>query len=320
MRLSVNLMPEAPVGELVDLARFAEQQGFSRCWVYDEGVVTRDVYVTLTAIAAATSTIKLGPGITNPYVRHPGATAVAIATLHEFSGGRAFVGIGAGGGLTLGPLAIDRTKPLTSVAAMIEALRGMFAGDAVTIDAPTFSLQNAQLDYAPGDVEILVAGRGPKMMELGGREADGFYLGYIHKELLGSAIDALHANRPADAAPLSIIYSTMVATTDAELEQARAALTYRLVDSPADVKDLIGMTPDDTAAVRAALADGGPVGAAHLIKPEWVPNFVITGTIAEAASELAALSERFGIDEFQVPVLHPETGAELIERSSGLLR
>ena len=49
--LSVNLMPKGPVAEVADLAVLAERLGYRRCWVYDEGLVTRDVYVTLAAIA-----------------------------------------------------------------------------------------------------------------------------------------------------------------------------------------------------------------------------------------------------------------------------
>ena len=59
-------MAKAPVGEIVELAVLAEQMGYERCWLFDEGVMTRDVFVTLAAIAERTSTIKIGPGITNP--------------------------------------------------------------------------------------------------------------------------------------------------------------------------------------------------------------------------------------------------------------
>ena len=37
---SVNLIPEAPVEQMVMLARRAESLGFDRCWVYDEGRAT----------------------------------------------------------------------------------------------------------------------------------------------------------------------------------------------------------------------------------------------------------------------------------------
>ena len=86
--MSVSLMPTAPVADVVELAVLAEELGLARCWVYDEGLVTRDVYIALTAIAAQTQRIPLGPGITNPFVRHPGATAAAIATLDEFKWAR----------------------------------------------------------------------------------------------------------------------------------------------------------------------------------------------------------------------------------------
>ena len=66
---SVNLIPEAPVGVIRDLAVEAERLGFDRCLVYDEGLATRDVYATMTAIVMATERMAIGPGITNAYTR-----------------------------------------------------------------------------------------------------------------------------------------------------------------------------------------------------------------------------------------------------------
>ncbi|MCP5027553.1 MAG: LLM class flavin-dependent oxidoreductase [Actinomycetia bacterium] len=315
--LSVNLMPEAPVRDLVELARLAEARGCTRCWVYDEGLVTRDVYITLAAIAEGTETIGLGPGITNPHVRHPGATAAAIATLDEYSGGRAFLGLGAGGGLTLRPLGIDPARPFTAVKETVDAIRGLFSGATIDHDGE-FALRQARLDYARSDIEIFLAGRGSRMMGLAGERADGFYLSYTHKDLLGSAIEGIRARRPPSASPFLVTYSTMIANTEADLETARSHLTYRLVDSPPEVKDLIGMDADDTEAIAAALAAGGPRGAAHLVKEEWVPHFVIAGTPRQTATELHQLMTTNGIDEFQVPVLEIEGAAELIERTAAL--
>ena len=310
--LSVNLMPDGPVGQVVDLARLAEQRGYRRCWVYDEGVHTRDVYVTLSAIAGATERIGLGPGITNPYVRHPGATASAVATLDELSGGRAFVGLGAGGALTLGPLAVDRVAPLAAVEATISGMRRLFQGERVTMEAPTFGLDRAHLAYARPDIEIFVAGRGPKMTEAGGRLGDGFYLSYIHKDLLGH-----HVARLRDAAgdrPFTVVWSTAVAWTEAEVEAVRAQLTFRLVDSPAEVRDRLGLDDSTRDAIREALADGGPPAAAHLIDPDWVDAFALVGSPAECAAELERVAAAHGIDEFLLPVQDLDAGAELIER------
>ena len=38
---SVNLIPESPIDEIVSLAQRADELGFARCWVYDEGLATR---------------------------------------------------------------------------------------------------------------------------------------------------------------------------------------------------------------------------------------------------------------------------------------
>ena len=173
LALSVGLMPKGPVAEVADLAILAEGLGYRRCWVYDEGLVTRDVYVTLTAIALATERILLGPGITNPYVRHPGVTAAAVATLDELSGGRAFVGLGAGGGLTLDPLGINRRRPVAALGDMVGALRDLFEGRTVDLEGEVFSFRSASLGYGRPAIEVFLAGRGPLVTRLGGEVADG---------------------------------------------------------------------------------------------------------------------------------------------------
>ncbi len=314
--LAINLMPDAPVGELIELARLAEAVGCTRCWVNDEGLTTRDVYVTLAALAGHTESIRLGPGITNPHVRHPAATASAIATLDELSGGRGFLGLGAGGGLTLRPLGIEPQRPVAAVRETVTAVRRLFAGETVNHNGE-FALRSARLAYGRPDIEILLAGRGPRMMALAGQVADGFNLGYIHRDLLGSAVAALRADRPAEA-PFLVTYTTLIVTTDAEFEEARSQLTFRLVDSPSEVKDRLGLTPDDETAIRAALAQGGPAAAAPLVKDDWVPPFVITGSASEAAAELHRRMSAHAIDEFQLPVVGSAGAAEAIERAATL--
>jgi len=314
--LSLNLMPDTSVDVVAGLARHAESLGYSRCWVYDEGLAMRDVYVALTAVALRTTTMSIGPGITNAFVRHPGATASAIASLDELSGGRAFIGLGAGGGLTLDPLAIERVKPVGEVEAMAEALRKLFAGQRVDTEASTFGFTNATLSFGRPDIPIILAGRGPRMTALGGAIADGFYLSYIHKDLLGAHVASLRT--AAKDRRFRLVYSTMIATTDEEFQQAKASLTFRLVDSPLEVKDKLGLDAGAVAALRTALGEGGPAAAASLIKDEWVSQFVVAGTPAECQAELRGLLDQHGIDEFQLAVQRTEGAEALIDRTAAL--
>ncbi len=315
--LGVHLMPTAPVGQLVELAVFAESCGVTRCWLNDEGLNTRDPYVTLSAIAGRTERMLLGPGIANPYSRHPGITSAAIATLDEWSGGRAFLGLGAGGGMALGPLAIDRIQPRQTLEEMIVTTRSLWAGASVDHDGPAFSYRNARLPYGRADIPMFVAGRGPGVIDVAGRLADGCNLGYVHKSLLGPQVAGLRAQ--AAGRPFLITYTTMLVTSDEDMKAARAALTFRLIDSPPEVRDLVGVTPDHVRAIRADLASGGPTAAARHIEPGWVPQFMVVGSEAECADELSALLIASGIDEFQLPLSDPATGPALIERTAGWL-
>ena len=83
--------PTQPVRRLVELARLGESLGAEMCFVADEGT-ERDVYVALTAIVEATG-LTVAPAITNPFSRHPVATAAAIATLAELAPGRVMHGL-----------------------------------------------------------------------------------------------------------------------------------------------------------------------------------------------------------------------------------
>ena len=78
------------------MAREAERLGAGVLLLADEGI-DRDIYVVFAAIASATERITLVPGITNPFSRHPVATAAALASLEELAPGRVVAGLGAGG-------------------------------------------------------------------------------------------------------------------------------------------------------------------------------------------------------------------------------
>ena len=307
---SVNLMAKAPVGEIVELAVLAEQMAYDRCWLFDEGIMTRDVFVTLAAIAERTSTIKIGPGITNPYVRHPGATAAAIASIDELSDGRAFIGVGAGGGLALGPLAVERTRPLQVVADAVTAMRGLFAGDTVTMTSETFALNNARLEYARPDIEIIMAGRGPRMTSLGGRISDGFYLSYPYLPALADQVKTIRD--AAAGEKRHIAWSTGIARDEHELQQMRAQLTFRLVDSPPAVREALGVSDDQRDALRSALAEGGPPSAAHLVQEEWLKSFGVIGDTETCRHTISETASQCGVTDFIVPVQDLDRAEELI--------
>ena len=318
VRPELNVLPHGSVERAVELARLAESLGYERCWVYDEGLAASDVYVAMTAIAMSTESLEIGPGITNPYTRHAGATAGAVASLDELSGGRAFLGIGAGGSLTLDPLCIARERPLTAVRETIDACRRLFAGDTVTVEGSRVSLHEASLLNARAGMEIWLAGRGPRMLELGGSACDGVLVDFLYKPHLGAAVERIRAAGRAAGNDPSIAYSTMLVTDDDTMAAVKPHMTYRLVDTPPEVQEAIGLTDADAAVIRAALADGLEAAAEH-VRDEWALPFVIAGTPGECAEELHSLAAQHGIESFLVPLLDDEPAEKLLHSGAKIM-
>ena len=306
VRPEFNVLPHGPIERAVEIAGFAETLGYRRCWVYDEGLAAADVYVAMTAIALATTSLEVGPGITNPYTRHAGVTASAIASLDEVSGGRAFLGIGAGGSLTLDPLSIDRNRPLTAVRETIDACRRLFAGQTVNLDGVHVRLSEASLLHARASTEIWLAGRGPRMLQLGGAACDGVLVDFVYKPHIGPAVERIRGAGPAGGNEPRISYSTMLVTDDDTMAAVKPHLTYRLVDSPVEVQEAIGLSQTDAARIRAALA-GGLEAAGEHVRDEWALPFVIAGTPDECGQELHRLAAEHRIESFVVPLLDDES-------------
>jgi len=315
----VNIIPDVPMSQVIELGEEAERLGYDKCWIYDEGLAVRDVYISLAAIAQKTKKVKLGTGITSPFTRHPAVTASAVATLDELSGGRAFLGLGAGGTLTLAPMAIERQKPLTAVREMLQAIRPLLRGESVTFNGETLKLQNASINYPSPNLPIWVAGRGARMLSLGGELADGVVLDFIHKDILPESVKLIQKGAEKTGNKPKICYSTMVITNDRVLEEVRPHMTYRLVDSPQEIKDRIGMTAADVEAVSSTMGAKGLVEAGKLIREEWIAPFVIMGTEAECARELSGLMSRNGFDEFLLPILETKTARELMAEVAKVL-
>ncbi len=99
--------PRNAGSKLAEIARTADKAGFSSFWVMDHffqighgyGPVEAPMlegYTTVSYLAAVTQRIKLGLLVTGAFYRHPGILVKTVTTLDVLSGGRAYLGIGAG--------------------------------------------------------------------------------------------------------------------------------------------------------------------------------------------------------------------------------
>ncbi len=78
------------------VARRAEELGFSHVWFFDTQMITADCFVAMGAAALKTSRIRLGTGVLVPSNRIAAVTANAFATLNGMAPGRIDFGVGTG--------------------------------------------------------------------------------------------------------------------------------------------------------------------------------------------------------------------------------
>jgi alkanesulfonate monooxygenase SsuD/methylene tetrahydromethanopterin reductase-like flavin-dependent oxidoreductase (luciferase family) len=169
LRRGIWLFPGVAAGALVDAVVAAEQLGLDEVWIADEGVAREPIPV-LAAAAVRTDTIRLGVGVTSPLLRHPGAIAASIATLDELSEGRAVLGLGIGGDLSLAPFGLDAERPVALLSNAIETARDVLTGrHSDRYRVPPHAMP-------PRNVPIWVGARGPQLVRTAARRADGLFV------------------------------------------------------------------------------------------------------------------------------------------------
>ena len=172
LRVGVAVAGTEPTAATLDLARRLDAgDAIEHLWVADERF-RRDIWVSLGALAATTSRLRLATCVTDAFIRHPALTGAAIATVDDAAPGRAILGLGAGlSGFDA--LGIARTAPATALRDMIVFLRRFWRSDApFEFASPSLRFTGARLGFLPrAPIPIYLAGRGPKILELAGSGA-----------------------------------------------------------------------------------------------------------------------------------------------------
>jgi 5,10-methylenetetrahydromethanopterin reductase len=152
------------------LAAQAEDWGYDGLLLADSQMLVADPYVELALAAQATSTLRLGPGVTNPLTRHPAVTAAALATLHVESGGRAAAVLGRGDSAVL-QLGLAPASTAALRRAVLDVRRYLSGEGVPTSDGLPGRLGwFTSPDFAP--VPVAVAATGPVTITMAAETAD----------------------------------------------------------------------------------------------------------------------------------------------------
>lgn len=173
--------------DLVDNAVAAEEAGFAflsisdhfHPWTEAQGH-SPFVWSVLGGIAARTSTVEVGIGVTCPIVRiHPAVVAHAAATTAQLFGERFFLGVGTGEALNehvLGHRWPPHDVRLSMLEEAIEVMRRLWTGETVSMRGGFYEVENARIfDPPPGELPVIVSAFGTQTAELAARIGDGFW-------------------------------------------------------------------------------------------------------------------------------------------------
>jgi 5,10-methylenetetrahydromethanopterin reductase len=161
--------------EVAETAKMAEEHEYEFVTMGDTQALLREVYSTLSLAGDRTSSIDLGPLVTNPVTRHPVVTASSICTINEITNGRAMLGISTGDSavFTLG----ERPAKLAEMEQAVQVIRDLVRGREAALDNTTVRLQWLAEENIRSPVPIFWAAEGPKTQRLAGRLADAVLLG-----------------------------------------------------------------------------------------------------------------------------------------------
>lgn len=230
--------------DLVAAVVRADEAGLDEAWIADEGV-SREPMIVLAAAARETTRIRLGVGITSPALRHPGALAASISTLDELSDGRAMLGLGVGGELSLDPFGLTVERRVGMLRDAVRTVHEVLSGTETERYRPPAHAS------PPRPVPVFIGSRGEQTLRMASREADGVFFSGLPDELLDDAFTWARSERWIDIA----LYQSVRFRHDAEEAPSFMA------GGPAAVAPRLRALIDRhrPASIGIALVDGDPV-------------------------------------------------------------
>jgi alkanesulfonate monooxygenase SsuD/methylene tetrahydromethanopterin reductase-like flavin-dependent oxidoreductase (luciferase family) len=272
MRFALNVPNFGEYGDarlLAGLAHEAEESGWDGFFVWDhiawEGATHyADPWISLSAIAVETSSIRIGPMVTPLPRRRPWKVAHEAVTLDRLSGGRLTLGVGIGGRQREFGFFGEETDAKRRAAMLDEGLNiltRMWSGEPFSHAGEHYEIPDARLTPPPIQrprIPVWVAGTWPRK-------------GPFHRALRWDGY------APVGAAGVPL-------TPEQVQEMTECASQQRVNDEPFDIRvtgSTRGLSPDEARRTVEEFAEAGATW--------WDENLLPSGMSLEEARERVRL-------------------------------
>ena len=295
MKFGVEFVPYLKLDVLVKLARLVERSGFEQIWVCDH-YHNRHIYPVLAQLALETRRVRLGPGVTNPYLVHPTVTAAAIATLNEISRGRMLLGISAGDPFFLATVGVKQRKPVTAVREATHIIRELLAGNRVSFTGEFFSCRGAGLRFKTADkIPIYIGGRRRHMLELAGSVADGALINTSYPDDIQECIEYINrglrasGRRPEAFDFVAYLVVSVGRNARKVKNAARGVVAFVTSSAPRASLERHGIGVEEVESIRRLLMVGELKKARAAVTERMIDAFSICGSVEELVARVEEL-------------------------------
>ncbi|ADJ48372.1 coenzyme F420-dependent N5,N10-methenyltetrahydromethanopterin reductase [Amycolatopsis mediterranei S699] len=327
MDFGIVLQTDPPARDVVRLMKDAEAAGFRYGWTFDSCVLWQEPFVIYSAILAATSSLVVGPMVTSPGTRDWSVLASTFATLNDMYGNRTVCGIGRGD--SAHRVVGKPPSTLATVRDCMRVVKDLAEGRSVTMNEKT-----VQIPWiSNGQLEMWMAGYGPKALQTVGEHADGFILQCADPAIARWTIGAVRdAARAAGRDPAGItICVAAPAYVGEDVAHQREQLRWFGGMVGNHVADLVARY-GSSGAVPRELTDyireregydyshhgkaGNP--STEFVPDEIVDRFCLLGPASAHVERLQELAD-LGVDQFSLYLMHDDREATLASYGSQII-
>jgi len=278
--------------EIIFIAKEAEDYGFNYVLVSDLPK-NRGLWPLLGGLALNTKRVKLGPGITNPYITHPIVIAQNLSTLAEVAKGRVVCGLGAGDEEALKTLGINRYKPIEYVKEATELIRAYLKGEG-NYKGEIFRLIHFKSNFSStSNIPIYIGAQGKKMLELAKSIGDGVLINSSNPKYLKK-----FKLREKENFKVGVISPYFIADSHLEAKRILSPLVATIVAGcSSNTLEEHGLSLEDKERVLKALKMGDLDLIRQSVKDYMLESFSIFGRAEECLEKISELKE-LGVNLF----------------------
>jgi probable F420-dependent oxidoreductase len=293
----------------LDQARAGEELGLGAVWL-SERFGTKDVGTLGGALAQATSSVRIGAGVTHFQTRHPLALASLGITLQALSRERFVLGVGRSIAVLMKAWGLPPSNNV-ALADGVQMLKRLWAGERVRYDGPLGTFPSLQLVDLPkvAPPPVLLAAIGPISLGIAGEHYDGVILHpFLTVPAQERAVAAVHDAARRSGRDVSAVRTVATVVTAADQSSADTDMRVRArlityLNSPGLGKSLVEANGWDLSVLDAVAAHPliAPLGrrpadgvldhaqlveVSRVVPEHWFADAAAVGSAAECAARL----------------------------------